>query len=727
MANLVIVESPAKAKTIQKYLGRDYTVVASMGHVRDLPKSKLGVDIEHDFTPQYTEMKGKEGVVAKLKKDASACDKVYLATDPDREGEAIAWHIAYLLGLDGDDSNRVEFNEITKTGVQNGMSHPHKINIDLVNAWQARRILDRLVGYKLSPFLWRKVRRGLSAGRVQSVAVRLVVDREKEIEAFKPQEYWSIDAKMTLPPQAKQFSAKLYTVDGTEPAQLSPLKGTCATSDEPLPTSGGAGGKYSMRVDKMEIKDKESADKIMARLRGAVCTVESVKKSTKRRTPPPPFITSTMQQDASYRLNFQSKRTMKVAQELYEGVEIDGMGAVGLITYMRTDSLRISEEAQNAARAFIRDNYGEKYLPDSKRVYTKKKNVQDAHEAIRPSSPSLTPEAVKKCLSPDQYKLYRLIWQRFFAGQMADAIYDITAVEIGAKGCIFRASGQSCVFKGFTVLYDDEKGKTSENKALPPLTEGAILNVKNLEANQHFTAPPARYSEATLIRAFEENGIGRPSTYAPTITTITSHQYVEREGKQLKPTSLGEVTTQLMEENFPHILDVDFTANLENDLDEIATGQKDWHATLEEFYTDFDASLEEAEKKMEGKRVKIPDEETDIVCDKCGKKMVIKIGKYGKFLACSGFPECKNTKKIVLETQGICPRCGRTVILKKSKKGRSFYGCSGYPECDFMTWNVPTAEKCPRCSSTLFQKGGKSGMLICEKEGCGYSRPVNAS
>ncbi len=694
MSNLVIVESPAKAKTIQKYLGKGYEVIASMGHIRDLPKSKLGVDVENGFTPQYTDMEGKEDVIKKLKVEAKKSDRVYLATDPDREGEAISWHLAQLLKLDMSENNRVEFNEITKSGVQNGMSHPHKIDLDLVNAQQARRILDRLVGYKLSPFLWKKVRRGLSAGRVQSVAVRLVVDRENEIRAFVPQEYWSIDAKCSAPPSCVLFSAKLIKVDGE-------------------------------RVDKMEIPDKAAADALLERLKQADYAVQDVKKRVTKRHPAPPFITSTLQQDASYRLGFQSKRTMKVAQELYEGVEIDGMGAVGLITYMRTDSLRISDEAQNAAMTYIQETFGENYLPPERRVYKTKKNAQDAHEAIRPSLPNLTPQQVQKNLTSEQYKLYKLIWERFIASQMADAQLNTVSVDIVADGCIFRASGSTMVFDGFTAVYDNEKNDKGENKNLPELEKGQAIKCNSLEGNQHFTQAPPRYTEATLIKALEENGIGRPSTYAPTITTITTHQYVEREGKQLKPTVLGEVTTELMKEHFENILDVKFTAQMESNLDEVEQGKKGWVETLDEFYGDFSKTLETAEEKMEGKRVKVPDEETDIVCEKCGKNMVIKIGRYGRFLACSGFPECKNTKRIVQETAGTCPRCGEKIVVKKSKRGRTFYGCNGYPDCNFMTWNIPTDQKCPGCGATLFQKGGKSGTLLCEKDGCGYSRPVN--
>ena len=694
MTNLVIVESPAKAKTIQKYLGKDYDVIASMGHVRDLPKSKLGVDVENGFQPQYTDMKGKEDVIKQLKSRAKKCDRVYLATDPDREGEAISWHIAQMLGLDMEDDNRVEFNEITKSGIQSGMEHPHKIDVDLVNAQQARRIVDRIVGYKLSPFLWKKVRRGLSAGRVQSVAVRLVVDRENEIKAFVPQEYWSIDAKLSAASSRRVFSAKLTAVDGK-------------------------------RVDKTEIGTKEEADELLARLREAQFNVTKVRKRITKKHPAAPFITSTLQQDASYRLGFQSKRTMKVAQELYEGVDVDGMGAVGLITYMRTDSLRISDEAREAANEYIRTEYGAEYLPPEPRVYKSKKNAQDAHEAIRPSMPALTPARLKSSLSSDQYKLYKLIWERFIASQMADASLDTVSVDIMADGCLFKASGSTVRFDGFTALYEETKDAKSENKNLPELAEGDVLKVRSLEGNQHFTQPPARFTEASLIKTLEENGIGRPSTYAPTITTITSRLYVEREGKTLKPTVLGEVTTELMKEHFQNIVDAAFTAKMESDLDEVEQGQRDWVSALDEFYGDFAKTLSEAEEKMEGKRVKVPDEETDVICDVCGKNMVIKIGRFGRFLACPGFPECTNTKKIVQETPGSCPKCGGKIILKKSKRGRSFYGCAQYPECDFMTWNVPLEEKCPQCGSTLFQKGGKSGRKICEKQGCGYDRPMN--
>lgn len=689
MSDLVIVESPAKAKTIKKYLGGNYEVVASMGHVRDLPKSKMGIDFENNFEPQYVDMKGKEDVIKELKKYAKKSEHVYLATDPDREGEAISWHISNMLGLDINDNNRVEFNEITKSGVKAGMSNPHKIDLDLVNAQQARRILDRIVGYKLSPFLWKKVKRGLSAGRVQSVAVRLIVDREKEVKEFVPQEYWSIDAKFTAPSSRKVFAAKLSAIDGK----------------------------------KAELSNKEETDEVLKRLENAVYTVTDVKKRVTRKQPAPPFITSTLQQEASKRMGFQAKRTMKAAQELYEGVEIEGMGAVGLITYMRTDSLRISDEARDAAAKCIEEIYGKEYLPPSPRVFKSKKNAQDAHEAIRPSLPELTPDRVKASLTTDQFKIYKLIWERFIASQMANALLDTVSVTIDAEGCTFKASGYSVKFDGFTKLYEEKKDSEEENnKMLPPINKEDILKLKEILGNQHFTQPPSRFTEASLIKTMEENGIGRPSTYAPTISTIISRMYVERDGKQLRPTALGEVTTDLMKDHFKHIVDAKFTAKMESDLDGVERGETNWVDTLDVFYKDFDKVLTKAEKAMEGKRVKVPDEETDVECDLCGRKMVIKIGRFGKFLACPGFPECKNTKKIVQATKGTCPLCGSKIVLKKSKKGRSFYGCDGYPDCNFMTWNAPVEDKCPKCGSTLFKKGGKSGKLLCEKPDCGYER-----
>ncbi len=691
--NLVIVESPAKAKTIKKYLGKDFEVVASMGHIRDLPKSKFGVDVENNFEPHYINMRDKSDVIKELKKQAKKSDTIYLATDPDREGEAISWHLAQLLNLNMNDNNRVTFNEITKTGVQNGMNNPRQIDIDLVNAQQTRRILDRIVGYQLSPFLWKKVKRGLSAGRVQSVTVRLIVDREREIRSFVPVEYWSVDAKFTTKGKVrKTFPSKLVTIDG----------------------------------EKVELHTEEETNKILARLEGKKFEVTNVKKKVTKKAPAPPFITSTLQQEASKRLSFQSKRTMKTAQELYEGIEIKGMGAVGLITYMRTDSLRISDEARNSAKTYIEAKFGEKYIPDKPRVFKSKSNAQDAHEAIRPSMPELEPDSIKDNLTADQYKLYKLIWSRFIASQMANALLDTVSIDITADNCVFRSSGYSVKFDGFTVLYEETKDEEEEdNKILPEINNGDIVNVKELKGNQHFTQPPARYTEASLIKTLEENGIGRPSTYAPIITTIISRYYVERDGKQLKPTQLGEVVTDLMKEHFKKIVDAKFTANMETTLDEVEKGKTNWVETLDKFYKDFDKTLKKAETDMEGKRVKVPDETTDLICEKCGKPMVIKIGRFGRFIACSGFPDCKNTKKIVQETKGICPICGQKIVLKKSKKGRSFYGCDNYPECNFMTWYPPTEEKCPKCNSTLFKKGGKSAKLMCLKPDCGYEKGLD--
>lgn len=693
LSDLVIVESPHKAKTVKRYLSGDYEVVASMGHLRDLPKSKLGVDIDNDFEPHYINIKDKESLIKEIKKKAKNSDHVYLAGDPDREGEAISWHLAQLLGLDMNEKNRVAFNEITKSGIEAGMSHPRTIDLNLVNAQQARRILDRIVGYKLSPFLWRKIRRGLSAGRVQSVAVKMICDRENEIRAFVSQEYWSIDGKFLAKSSRKAFSAKLNTIDGK----------------------------------KAELKSKEETDAVLARLDGAEFVIDKVKKSVHKKTPAAPFTTSTLQQEASRRLGFQGRRTMKAAQELYEGLEINGMGAIGLITYMRTDSLRISDEARNAAYTFIKGKYGDKYIPESPKVYKTKGNAQDAHEAIRPTDPNITPDLVKASgVTNDQYKLYKLIWERFIASQMANCLMDTMSVDISAAGCMFKATGYSVKFDGFTVLYEELKDEEDDKKnVLPAIEKGDVIKAKSIDGNQHFTQPPPRYTEATLVKAFEETGIGRPSTYVTTITTILNRSYVERDGKQLKPTALGEVTNQLMSEHFNKIVDVKFTANMETSLDEVESGKASWVKTLKDFYADFDSELSEAEVAMEGKRVKVPDEETDQVCEICGKPMVIKIGRYGKFMACSGFPDCTNTKRIVQETGGICPFCGKKVLLKKSKKGKKYYGCEDNPECSFMTWDLPTEEKCPKCGSTLFQKGGKNGILICHKPDCGYERNLS--
>ncbi len=691
MSDLIIVESPTKIHTVKRTLGAGYNVVACAGHVRDLPKSKLAVDVDNGFEPTYVDIAGKENIIKDIKKLAKKSDHVYFATDPDREGEAISWHLACILGFDLNDKNRVTFNEITKTGVEAGIAAPRKIDMNIVNAQQTRRILDRIVGYKLSPFLWKKVRRGLSAGRVQSVAVRMIVDREEEIKSFKPVEYWSIEAKLSPKQGGKTFVAKLATVDGVKP----------------------------------ELNCKTDSDAVLSRLSGAEFKVSSVRNGTRSKTPAAPFSTPTLLQDASQRLGFNSRRTMGIAQELYEGVDIEGIGAVGLITYMRTDSLRISDEAKAAAADFVRKNYGEEYLPKTARNYkSKDNNIQDAHEAIRPTMADMTPERVKPSLTTEQYKLYKLIWSRFIASQMADCVLNTTAASVEANGCVFKASGFNVRFDGYTVLYEESKDDSEESSLLPPLTKGETLELKSLDGLQHFTQPPARYTEATLIKAFKENGIARPSTYASTITTILQRSYVERDGKQLKPTGLGEVTTKLMEDNFKKIVDVKFTAEMESELDEIELGKRDWRDTLKEFYDGFDESLKKAEINLEGKRVKVPDEKTDQVCEICGKPMVIKLGRYGKFLACSGFPECTNTKRLVTETPGKCPYCGKRVLQKKTQKGKKYFGCEDNPGCKFMTWDTPTAEVCPKCSSTLFRKGGSKGKLVCYKPDCGYEKDL---
>ncbi|MBQ8057292.1 MAG: type I DNA topoisomerase [Ruminococcus sp.] len=689
MSNLVIVESPAKAKTIKKYLGKDFDVVASMGHVRDLPSARLSVDINNDFAPRYEIIKGKEKLVNELVELSNKSENVYLATDPDREGEAISWHLAYLLNLDLDKTNRVEFNEITKNGIANGMANPRSINIDLVNAQQARRILDRIVGYKLSPFVSQKIHRGLSAGRVQSVAVRIVVDRELEIRAFKPEEYWTIDTKLIPKGSRKSFSASLY---GTENG-------------------------------KIKISCKDEADKIIADLDGADFVITKVKNSTRKKSPAPPFITSTLQQEASRKLGFQSRKTMKIAQELYEGIEIDGIGAIGLITYMRTDSLRISNEAVNEASKYILENYGDRYLPAKPRFFKSRSNAQDGHEAIRPSTPSLSPLSIKSSLSNDQFKLYKLIWERFMASQMADCIQKTTQADITANGYVFKASGYKVDFDGFTTLYTEGKDEEQEKETqLPPLENGTVCKVKDIAQNQHFTQPPSRFTEASLIKAMEEYGIGRPSTYAATISTITSREYVKRESKMLIPTELGETLAQLMKERFPKIVNVKFTAQMEQDLDTVENGDVEWVKLLDTFYTDFDKTLKKAKTEMAGVKLQLKEDETDIICEKCGKKMVVKVGRYGKFIACPGYPDCKNVKKYVEEVGTTCPKCGGNVIIKRTKKGKVFYGCSNYPDCDFVSWYEPVAEKCPQCGDILFKKKGKKASLFCQREGCGYKK-----
>ena len=685
VSKLVIVESPAKAKTIQKYLGSGYEVVASMGHVRDLPKTLLGVDIEHDFAPHYVDIAGKSTLIRQLRDKAAHSDGVILATDPDREGEAISWHLCQLLKGNPAERNRVTFNEITRSGVAQGMATPRRLDMDLVNAQQARRVLDRIVGYKLSPFLWKKVRKGLSAGRVQSAAVGLLVDREDAIRAFVSEEYWNIDAKLTVQDHTRAFTARLY----------------------------GRGGK------KLTVTSQQQAEAITAELKNAAFTAAAVKCGVRRLAPAPPFITSTMQQEANRKLGFSSRRTMKTAQELYEGVEVEGLGAVGLITYMRTDSLRISEEARAAGNEYIARCYGKKYLPEKPRYYKSRSNAQDAHEAIRPSTPSLTPEQVKNSLTGDQYKLYKLIWERFIASLMANCVQDTSQVEIDADGYLFKASGYTVRFDGYTVLYTESRDEDDEEDGpLPVIHTGDTLRLKKLSSAQHFTQPPARYTEATLIKAMEENGIGRPSTYAPTVSTILSRDYVEREGKALRPTSLGEVTTRLMKEQFPDIVDVDFTAQMEQKLDRIENGSADWVSVLQNFYTGFSKTLQQAEQSLSGERIAVPEEQSDEICEKCGRRMVIKTGRYGKFLACPGYPTCRNTKRIVEASAGVCPKCGGALVAKHSRNNRKFFGCANYPRCDFITWYEPTSERCPVCGKTLFRKKGKNGGKICLTEGC---------
>ena len=692
MPKLVIVESPAKAKTISKYLGRGYKVTASMGHVRDLPASQLGIDVDNGFAPKYITIKGKQKLVKELKAEAKKCDGVLLATDPDREGEAISWHLANILGLDPAAPNRVTFDEITKKGVKEGMAHPRAINIDLFNAQQARRELDRLVGYKLSPFLWRKVRRGLSAGRVQSVAVRLIRDRELEIENFKPDEYWNIDAALYPQSNSKNgFTARL-----------------AATAD----------GK------KLTVTNKEQADTIVAALDGKSYTISKLEKGKRRRQPAPPFITSTLQQDASRAFGFSATRTMRAAQTLYEGMDIAGHGTVGLITCMRTDSLRIAAEASAAAKQFIAGRWGDNYVCNTQRKWKSRSATaaQDAHEAIRPSMPELTPDEVEQSISGDTAKLYRLIWSRFMASQMADCIQDTVSVSITAGDYLFRASGFRVSFDGFTALYEESTDdKQKKETALPPLEEGQTLKLRSLTADQKFTQPPPLYTEATLIHALEENGIGRPSTYAPIITTIVDRGYVEKDQKKLKTTPLGQAVNTVMMEQFPNIVDVKFSADMEKKLDIIEAGKADWVQTIDDFYKGFAKSLEDAEKNMEGKRVKVEDIPTDEICEKCGRPMVIKSGRYGKFVACSGFPECRNAHPLVKDTGGICPECGGHMLVRKSAKGRIYYGCSNYPKCNFMTWDEPVPEKCPQCGQTLFKK---KGQLYCAKEGCGFTKPI---
>ncbi len=691
--DLVIVESPAKAKTIERYLGGGYKVVASMGHLRDLPKSTMGVDIEHGFIPDYQPVKGREDVIDKLQKAAKRADTVYLATDPDREGEAISWHLKELLDIPDEKARRVTFNEITKNVVRDGIAHPRDIDQDLVDAQQARRILDRIVGYKLSPLLWRKIRKGLSAGRVQSVATRMVLDREREIWDFKPEEYWHLTA--ILRTEKDQTFPALY--HGTE-------------------------------KKKQDLHSQAEVQAVMDAVKGKPFVVADLAHGTKKRSPSPPFITSTLQQEASRRLGMTPRRTMSIAQQLYEGVDVEGEGTIGLITYMRTDSLRLSEDALAAAGSFIRQHYGEEYYYGKPRRYKAGSNAQDAHEAIRPSVPSLTPEMVKKSLTGEQYRLYRLIWGRFTASQMANAVYDNITVDAVCAGHIFRAYHSRIAFPGYTAVCDDNREEDEEEqegkKPLPELVQGQSVALEKLDPEQHFTAPPSRYSEATLIRAMEEKGIGRPSTYAPTITTITAREYVVKEGKYLKPTPLGETVTELMEERFPDIVDVKFTARMEGDLDKVEEGKTDWKGVLSQFYDGFAKDLEQAETALSGTRIKVPDEVSGEICPNCGRNLVVKSGRFGRFLACPGYPECSFTMPLVVEMPGKCPKCGGRIFKRTSKKGYTYYACEKGAACGFMSWDVPTKEVCPVCGKTMFKLSGKGQRKpFCINEECSNFLP----
>ncbi len=685
-ANLVIVESPSKAKTIGKYLGPEYTVKASMGHLRDLPKSTLGVDIEHGFTPEYLPLEGKEKIIEELRQAASQADMVYLATDPDREGEAISWHLKELLDLPDDRTRRVTFNEITQRVVREAIQAPRGIDYSLVDAQQARRILDRIVGYQLSPLLWKKIRRGLSAGRVQSVATRLVVDREKEIRAFQSREYWSLDVTLHRMGRPGSFVAHYHGED-----------------------------------KKRELENEEQVQAVIDDIQGKEFIIDKVRRAEKKRTAAPPFTTSTLQQEASRKLNMTPKQTMVLAQQLYEGVDVEGQGTLGLITYMRTDSLRLSDEAMDDAKDFIEYRYGKDFYYGKRHVFKTKSGAQDAHEAIRPTHVELEPEAIRHSLTYDQYRLYKLVWSRFLATQMANAVYDTTSIDASCAGHIFRASHQSVKFPGFLTVY--EEGRDDEGEAvgspLPDLAEGEHATASQIEKEQHFTQPPARYTEATLIKAMEEKGVGRPSTYAATVSVIEDREYVVKQDKRLSPTPLGEVVTGLMMDRFQDIIDVEFTANMEQQLDEVEEGKRDWKNLLAEFYQGFHQELTDAETALEGVRLKVPDEETDEVCELCGRKMVIKTGRFGKFLACPGYPECKNTKPLVERMPGRCPKCGAGILKRKSQKGYAYYACERGAACGFMTWDVPTAQDCPSCGQTLFKKSGRGRQKpFCVNESC---------
>jgi len=685
--NLVIVESPAKAKTIKQYLGKSYSVIASMGHVRDLPKSQMGIDIQNGFEPKYITIRGKGDLIAKLKKSAKDAKKIYLATDPDREGEAISWHLANLLNIKDGEKCRITFNEITKTAVQGAIKEPREIDKDLVDAQQARRVLDRVVGYSISPILWKKVKKGLSAGRVQSVATRLVCDRETEIENFVPEEYWTIDVLLADEKSGEEFVASFY----------------------------GKGGK------KQKVTTEEAAKRITEDINGAQFIVKDVKQGEKIRRPSPPFTTSTLQQEASRKLGFTVKRTMSAAQQLYEGVEVPGKGTVGLITYMRTDSLRISNEALASVRELIGSKYGTTYLPKSANIYKTKKNSQDAHEAVRPTYPNILPAELKGVLSGDLYKLYKLIWDRFVACQMSAAVYDTRNLDIQVGDYLFKATGSKIKFKGFMALYVEGRDDDSEEKdmQIPLLSVGDKPELKKVDSEQHFTQPPLRYTEATLVKALEEKGIGRPSTYAPTITTIMARGYVAREKKQLYPTELGRVVTDIMIQYFADIVGVEFTADMEKELDAVEGGLADWVKIIDEFYGPFEVELKKAEEEIA--KIKIEDEVSDVICDKCGRNMVYKMGRFGKFLACPGFPECRNAKPIVVETGADCPKCGAKILEKKSKRGKTYFGCEKNPQCDFMSWDAPVKDKkCPECGGLLLKKTGRAKKIYCMNEECGY-------
>ncbi|MGM9641196.1 MAG: type I DNA topoisomerase [Faecousia sp.] len=686
-SNLVIVESPSKAKTIGKYLGPDYTVKACMGHLRDLPKSKMGVDLEHgDFQPDYRPVPGKEDIISDLKKNASKSEMVYLATDPDREGEAISWHLKELLALPDTKIRRVTFNEITKNVVNSAIANPRDIDYNLVDAQQARRILDRIVGYQLSPLLWKKVRRGLSAGRVQSVATRLVVDRENEIRAFVPKEYWSLEVMLDRIGKAGSFLARYYGED-----------------------------------KKRELASEAETDQIIADIQGKEFTVTNVKKTEKKRTAAPPFTTSTLQQEASRKLNMTPKRAMAVAQQLYEGVDVPGEGTLGLITYMRTDSLRLSDEACSAAKDFISHRYGSAYYYGQPHQFKTKAGAQDAHEAIRPTHVELDPETIQSALTKDQYRLYKLIWSRFLASQMANAVYDVVSIDTECGGHLFKSSHQSLRFPGFIAVYEEGRDDEAEaeDSPLPDLQQGDRASIRNIDKQQHFTQPPARYTEATLVKAMEEKGVGRPSTYASIVSTIQDRDYVMKKDKRLAPTPLGEVVTGLMMDRFNDIIDVEFTANMENRLDDVEAGKCQWQEVLRDFYAGFHQEMLDAEEALKDTHLKVPDEETDEVCELCGRKMVIKMGRFGRFMACPGYPECKNAKPLVERMPGRCPKCGSGMVKKKSKKGYTYYACERGAECGFMTWDVPTEFDCPACGQTMFKKSGRGRMKpFCVNPAC---------